>query len=400
MKVSAWLLFAAVLGCQAAPAASDDWIAVERGTLTIDVDVEGALRAVDSNAVGPPAVPGVWNYKIAMLPPEGEEIEPDAPLVAFDTSDLQRRLEQKVSERDSAAKQLEMKHAAIEVARHDAALELAEARAELRKAELKADAPEDITAHIELEKLKLDRSLARRRVDYLEAKVASAKARDTSEIARWKSQRDRAADRVRQIGEAITQMTVLAPRRGTVIYETNWQGDKKKVGDSAWRGETLVQVASLAQMQARGEIDEVDASRVAVGQTVTLRLDAQADTELVGKIVKISDNVERKSPDNPLKVVRLDIELEAAAGSRLLPGMRFRGHVVVERVPDVLIVPLDAIASTEDGPVAYRKTATGVEVVPLQLGRRDDATIEILDGLAEGDQLRPAAAVEGTEAAG
>jgi multidrug efflux pump subunit AcrA (membrane-fusion protein) len=335
-----------------------------------------------------------------MLPPEGEEIEKDAPLMAFDTSDLQRRHEQKTAERDTAAKQLEMKQAAIKVSQHDAGLELAEAKANRRKAELKADAPADITATIELEKLQLDYQLAKEQVDYLQRKSKSARERDEAEIKRWKSQRDRADARVQQIDDAITKMTVLSPRKGTVIFETDWQGEKKKVGDSAWRGGTILQVVSLDEMQARGEIDEIDASKVVVGQTVSLRLDAQPDVELRGKILEIADNVQRKSPDNPLKVVRLDISLDETGSARLLPGMRFRGRVELERVEDVLLVSIDAIVPTPDGPVAYRRTVTGVEAVPVTLGRRDGERIEVLEGLSEGDELRRADQVEPTEAAG
>jgi len=393
-----WLLalwLAAPLACtRPGEGASEPWASVERGDLVVDVDVSGTLKAVDSAAVGPPGIAGVWNYKLAMMAPEGEEIDEDALLLAFDTSELDQRLQQKQSERDSAAKQLEMKQAEAKVAEQDDRLALAEAEAEQRKAKLKAEAPADITAVVELEKARLDLELATKKVAYLQRKAESIRRSNQANIANWRSQRDRAEERVTEITAAIEQMQVKAPRAGTVIYETNWRGEKKKVGDGVWRAETVLHVASLAQMEAEGEVDEVDAARVSVGQPVSLRLDSQADVELRGTIREISRTVQRQSPDNPLKVVRLKIELEDGA-ARLRPGMRFRGNVETDRVEDALLVPLESIVATPDGPVAYRRTAEGSEPVSVTLGRRNAEKVEVTAGLEEGDEIEsvPLAAV-------
>lgn len=389
---------AALEACAPGSAGSQRWVSVEQGTLVVDVDVSGTLRSVDSVVVSPPGIPGVWDYKIAMMAPEGEAIEDGAPLIAFDTSELDRRLEEKKSERDSAAKQLETKQAAAKVAEQDARLAMAEAQAELRKATLKAEAPPEITSVVELEKARLDLELAQAKVAYLRRKGESAGRRDQAEIERWRSQRDRAEGRVAEIEAAIGQMMVPAPRAGTVIYETNWRGEKKKVGDGAWRAESVLEVVSLDQMEARGEVDEVDASRVAVGQPVSLRLDAQADVELRGTIRELGRSVQRQSPENPLKVVRLEIALEPAEGTRLRPGMRFRGKVETARVEDALLVPLEAIVATPEGPVALRRSGDGIEVVPVTLGRRNAEQVEVTGGLAVGDELVAAPGQAGEEA--
>ncbi len=389
MRASRFML---VLACAVASACGAEgqvarWATVERGVLIVDVDVSGTLRAVDSSAISPPGLPGVWNYKIAMMAPEGEEVSEGQPILAFDTTDLDRRLEAKTSERDSADKQLEMKRSAAQVAAHDARLALAEAQAERRKAELKAEAPPGLTAVIELDKARLDLELAAAKVAHLQRKGESSQRSQSAEIERWRSQRDRAEGRVTEITASIAQMTVSSPRAGTVIYDTNWQGEKKKVGDTTWRGDTVMQVASLAQMEAEGEVDEVDVSRVAVGQAVSLRLDAQADLELRGSIREISRTVQRQSPDNPLKVARLKIALEPREGARLRPGMRFRGNVETARIEGVLLVPLDAIVATPEGPVAHRRTRGGFEAVPVILGRRNAERVEVTEGLEEGDEI-------------
>jgi len=388
MKVRALALALALLGsaCRVGPS-KETTVTVERGELVIDVDVAGTLESVTSLRVGPPPLAGVWNYKIAMMAEEGTEVAKDAPVVAFDITDLQRRLERKTAERDSAAAQLLMKRSAVDVARADERLALAQARAELGKAKLKADVPAELTSSIELGKAEFELEFARKKVAYLKSKAEWATRADASQVSWWRSKRDRAEARVAEITASIQRMTVKATRGGTVVHKTNWRGEKKKVGDSAWRAETLLNVVSLAQMEGTGEVDEVDVSRVAVGQSVSLRLDAQSDVELRGRVKTISRTVKRASPDNPLKVAVLQVALDENEAIRLRPGMRFRGHIETEREADVLLVPLDALRHTPSGPVAHRRVGDATEVVAVTLGRRNDKFAIVTDGLADGDEL-------------
>ncbi len=363
------------------------WSEVVRKDLVIGVEVAGAIQAVDSDNVGPPALSGVWNYKISMMAPEGEVVEEGGPVLGFDQSDLQRRLEAKIAERDSAATQLALKLSAARVAREDERLALSEAEATLRKAKLAADAPAELVAVIELEKSRLDLELAEQRVRHLRSKANSAQRGDNAELQRWKRRRDRAEERVTEIRAAIEAMTVKAPRTGTVIYQSDWQGEKKKVGDGAWRSQVVMQVVSLEKMQAIGEVDEVDIAKVAATQRVTLRLDAQPDAELTGTVVEVRESVGRASAQSPLKVASLEIRLEDTAEAKLRPGMRFRGTIETERASDALVLPLEAIVPSAEGPRVRQPQGEGWVERPVELGRRNAFGVEVLDGLEEGDKV-------------
>ena len=64
--------------------------------------------------------------------------------------------------------------------------------------------------------------------------------------------------RADQLQKSIEKMTVTAARAGTIVYPTSWRGEKKKVGDSTWRMEVVLQVVGLDQMIGRGEVDEIE----------------------------------------------------------------------------------------------------------------------------------------------
>lgn len=376
------------------------WARATRADLVLDVEVTGELEAVDTSKLGPPAIDDQWDYKISFLAPEGAQVSAGSPVIGFDTSELERKLEQKEAEADEARKKIDKRRADADMARRQDELRTAEAEARLRKARLKVDVPEELSASRDLTKSRLELEEAEREIAFLSEKVAAARKAEQVALAALEKQRDGAERRVREIREAIASMSVTAPRDGTVVYVSNWRDEKKKVGDTVWRREKAVEIPDLRRMRAKAEVDEADAGRIAEGQKVGLRLDAHPDVEFTGKVASIWSTVQRKSWRDPLKVVRLDVTLDTTDTVRMRPGMRFRGRVETERVRNVLMIPSEAVFTTADGPVAYRKRLGGWDVAHLELGRRNASSVEVLGGLGEGDEvaLHDLAASEGRAA--
>jgi multidrug efflux pump subunit AcrA (membrane-fusion protein) len=97
--------------------------------------------------------------------------------------------------------------------------------------------------------------------------------------------------------------------------------------------------------------------------------------------------VQRETWRSPKRVVRLEVELDETDRRRMRPGMRFRGSIEVERVDGALLVDADSVFLKAEGPVVYRRTLLGHEVVPVELGRRNEIYVEVLEGLREGDAV-------------
>ncbi|HEY0511287.1 MAG TPA: efflux RND transporter periplasmic adaptor subunit [Thermoanaerobaculia bacterium] len=388
--VSGVVLLAVAVGLwlvagRAAASGTGDWAEVRRDALVIGVPVAGTLSSVQSVRLGPPEVSQIWDFKISFLAPEGAQVRAGDPVLGFDSSELERQLLDKKAERDSAQKELEKKQTDLEISRRDEELRLAEAQARFRKAGLKVDVPTELVASKELAKSREDLDLARREIDYLKQHLHFEETQGGTEAAALARKRDRAAVRVAEMEAAIGRMTVKAPREGTVVYIANDNGEKKKVGDACWRGQPVIEIPDLGRMAAEGEVDEADAGRVAVGQRVTFRLDAHPDDVFTGRVRVISGAVQSKSEVNPLKVVRLGIDVDRTDPQRMRPGMRLLGTVEIESAPRALVAPVEAVFNRPDGPVVYRKHGWGSEAVHPVLGRRNDRLVEIRSGLAAGD---------------
>ncbi|HEY0556843.1 MAG TPA: HlyD family efflux transporter periplasmic adaptor subunit [Thermoanaerobaculia bacterium] len=386
------LLLALVVGVwlvagRAAASGTAGWTEVRRDDLVVGVPVAGTLSSVQAVRIGPPQISEVWDYKIAFMAPEGAPVRAGQPVLGFDTSELERQLLDKRAERDSAQKELEKKQTDLEVQRRDRELELAEAEARARKAALKVDVPAELVASKELAKSREDLDIARREVAYLKGRVGLESAQGSTEAAALARKRDRAAVRVKDMEAAVASMMVKAPRDGTVVYVATDDGEKKKVGDSCWRGQSVLEIPDLRAMEGEGDIDEADSGRVAVGQKISFRLDAHPDDVFTGRVRSIGGAVQSRSEVNPLKVVRLEIDLDHTDPQRMRPGMRFLGTVEIERVAKALVAPLEAVFNRAGGPVIYRRTGWGSEAVRPVLGARNDRQVEVKTGLKAGDRV-------------
>ena len=365
-----------------------EWVRANRGDLVTGFEVTGALASLSSESLGPPPLADVWDFKIAMLAPEGAEVKRGQPVLGFDTSELQRKLDEKTAEADQARKQIEKERADLSLRTKDERLALANAEARLKKTGLKLDAPPDILGINERKTAEIEYDLAKRETASARSRLQSLEAAARARIDLLQSKLQEASSVVAQTQDSIRQMMRTAPRDGTVVYATNWRGEKKKVGDSCWKAERVVEIPDLNRMKAEGEVDEVDAGRVAVGQRVTLRLDAHPDDELHGTITMAARTVQRKrGTQDPVKVLRVDIALDKTDPAKMRPGMRFQGTIELGRVKNAVLIPREAVYVSSDGPFVYRRDALDVDMVPVRLGRQNDKSVEVVKGLAAGDRV-------------
>lgn len=360
---------------------------VKRADLVIGVEVNGELAAVDSLDIKPPPLYDTWDFKIANLAPEGSEVKQGDPVVAFDPSEQMRNLESLQNDADAAKKKLDKKRDDAALARKDEQLAIAQAEAALRKASLKTTGEKDLVATVDQKTLEIEQHIAQLALDQAKNKATRAAKSDAAELESLADHHAYLVGRVKEVQDNIAKMAVAAPRAGTIIYPTNWRGEKKKVGDSAWRMEAVIQIVGLGKMIGNGEIDEIDIARVAVDQPVSLKLDALPDVQLRGKVESIAKAVAPKSQADPSNIAKLKIQVDAPPSVPLRPGMRFRGEVETERLANVVQVPADAVFVTPDGPVAYRESGGEVTRVKLVLGKRNATAIEVKSGLSPGDRV-------------
>lgn len=365
-----------------------EWVRATRGDLVTGFEVIGTLASSASDSLGPPPVEDVWNFKISRMAREGSEVKKGQPVLSFDTTDLQRGLEEKTAEADESRKQIEKETNDLALQSKDERLRLAEAEATLRKSELKLESPSDLTGIAVRKTVEIDHAIAKREAVAVRARLGALERAARARITLLESKRGEAEAFVAQTQMTIQQMNVVATRDGTIVYTTSRNGEKRKEGDTVWKADRIIEIPDLNRMKAEGEVDEVDAGRVAVGQRVSLRLDAHPDEEFQGTITSAGRTVQMKrNTQDPLKVLRVEIKLDRTDPVKMRPGMRFQGTIELGRVKSAVLIPRDAVYLGVDGPFVHRRGALVVDQVPVQLGRENDRFVEVLKGLDAGDRV-------------
>jgi len=156
-----------------------------------------------------------------------------------------------------------------------------------------------------------------------------------------------------------------------------------------WGPETVLSLPDLGEMEGLGDVDEADAEGVAVGQKVTIRLEARPDLDIQGTVRSIGRTVRRKSWRVPTKVYKVEIALGKTDPTLMRPAMRFRGEIETARVPSVVLVPKGAVFPRASGPVAWVRHGFRYVETPLRLGRGGRRGFEVLEGLGDGDRVLP-----------
>lgn len=357
---------------------------VHQEDLILGAEVEGELAAVRSIVVSPPSVPDMWEYKITYLAPESAFVKKGDPLVSFDAAPLQQQLEAKTAEHEESSKKIERKELELQGKERDLELQLADTESQLQKVRLKYDVPPELRSRNEVRQTALELKSAEQALANLKARIVSVRESEAAALRSLRSQRDRAWARVAELRAGIGAMTVRAPQDGVVIYKTGWRDEKKKVGDSTWFGEQLVELPDLGAMRAEGEVDEADAGLVRVGQRVTLRLEALPDRDITGTVSQIARAVRRKSRRVPIKVFRVRIDLDTMDPA-LRPAMRFRGEIETSRRVKTMVVPREAVYLRPSGPVTWVRAFGRYRERPVKIGSANNRFVEILDGLSPGD---------------
>lgn len=362
-------------------------VSVVSRDLVIDVEVTGTLRPRESELVGPPpAVTDLRQFKIIRMLPEGTRIKAGDEVLAFDPSELEKQLKDSQSKIAEVSEEIGELRAEGRLNALGKQQELQKAEARQHKAELLSSKPAELLAEQHLQTARIERDLAQREVGLLREQGAAAHRQSAADVAILESNLADAKRRAEEIRQEIAALAVRARREGVVAYKQSPHGEKKRVGEDVWRSEFVLEIASLASMAAQGQVDEIDASQVAVGQEVRLRLEVQPDKEYAGRVERMGRIAKPESAESRLKVVQLDIKLEAVDPLLMRPGMRFRGRIEIARIPNAVQIPLAAIESTPNGPVVSRPGDRGT--TPVRLGRRSREEVEIREGLRPGDRVR------------
>jgi HlyD family secretion protein len=152
-----------------------------------------------------------------------------------------------------------------------------------------------------------------------------------------------------------------------------------EVGQQVAPGTNLVRVADPTRLKAELRIAETQARDLTIGQI------AQVDTRngfIPGKVIRIDPAAQNGT-------VTVDIALEGELPRGARPDLSVDGTIELERLDNVLSVGRPAFGQEQSTVGLFKLDAVTGEAsrAQVKLGRSSVNTIEIVGGLAEGDQV-------------
>ena len=225
------------------------------------------------------------------------------------------------------------------------------------------------------------------------AEKAQEAARYSSAERKFNLERVKLAD----VNEQIELATIIAQRPGLVVYGAADQNSMRfrsnsqeaiQEGATVRERQSILTIPDMREMAVKVNIHESAVQRVAVGQLVTVSVDAFPDEQLTGVVIKVAVVADSaNSFMNPdLKVYPTTIKIDGTH-DWLRPGMSAEINILVRSLEDVVYVPIQAVTYFDDERVVYVSERGRTERREIEVGTFSDSFIEILSGLEAGEEV-------------
>ncbi|MCO5248456.1 MAG: efflux RND transporter periplasmic adaptor subunit [Chitinophagales bacterium] len=207
---------------------------------------------------------------------------------------------------------------------------------------------------------------------------------------------------IRDAKSNLTKTSIYAPMSG-IISLLNVEKGEKVVGTLQMAGTEMMRISNFANMEVRVDVSENEITKVKIGDTANVEVDAYIDRKFVGIVTQVSNTSKGLSGDavsteeSSNFIVRVRIlessyeDLIQNGNHAFLPGMSATVDVFTKKVEKTVAIPVQAVTIREDSishmmqEVVFVVNENNVKQIPVKTGIQDDTYIQILEGLKDKD---------------
>ena len=360
----------------------------EKGIFFIDLHEEGELEAVNAVNIVSPTISYRFgtSLKITFIVKDGTEVNAGDTVIMFDPTEVNKaivdaqnkleisgaELEKMIAQQESDLEELKADYEVTRIG-HEISkirLEQAEYESENKKKEIQ----------LNLEKAEIALRRAKEQIDN-RIKI------NTEEIKQKQLTITQDRAQINEAYDALSRLTVVTPSPGIAIISRNaMNGNKFQVGDQTFIGQPLISLPDLSQLKANVRINEVDISKITKGLNVEIRPDAFSESTFTGFVKDVANLAVNKQGSTKIKVFPVSIYMNET-DKNLLPGLTVSCRIIIDKLEDVLYVPIDAIHTESGINYVYLKTVTGFKKTEVETGRSNSDYTVIVSGLNKGDEV-------------
>jgi len=359
-----------------------------KGIFYIDLFEEGELEAVNAINISSPSINYrfAYNMKITYMVKDGTEVNAGDTVMIFDPSDVNKaimdaqskleissaELEKMIAQQESDLEELKSSYEVTRISHEISKINFdnSEYKSEMEKKQIQ----------LNLEKAEIALQQAKEQIENrIKINVEEIKQKQLT-ITQDQTLLDAAND-------ALRQLTVVTPSPGIAIIARNWStGNKFQVGETTYTGNPLISLPDLSQLKANVKINEVDIAKISKGLNVEIKPDAFSDSKFGGVVTEVANLAVNKQGSTKIKVFPVSVYLNET-DKNLLPGLTVSCRIIIDKLDDVLYVPIVAVNTEAGINFVYKKTATGFKKIEVETGRSNSDFTIIVHGLNEGDEV-------------
>lgn len=369
--------------------ASDARTAVaEKRDFVRSLRLNGVLEAARYAAVVAPRLSGPGGaLVITRLTPAGTSVKPGDLLVEFDQQAQIKNYLEREAEYLGLVEQLKQKRAEQASASGQDEADLRKAQNDVDRARLDVSKSE-VLARIDADKHAHSLEEAQLRIVQLKKKSDLRGHAARAELRSLEIRAERAKRAMDHARRNMQRMEMRASIDGVVVLLPVWKmGDLPpsdvQEGDEIRPGNPFMQVVDPQTMQVRLKVNQADLHLLSVGQKAELRLDAYPDARLPARIEQLGAVGSSAFSER----VRTFAAIASIGGkdARMMPDLSAAVDVELERVPEALVVPRDAVQeeTADKGVVRLASGATR----NVTLGARSEHEIVVTGGLDAGVEV-------------
>jgi RND family efflux transporter MFP subunit len=380
------------------PAQKSDAATIPNSEVRLDdfvdyVELRGEIAVRSSKIITAPYNAG--DLQILKLVPNGSHIEKGDEVVVFDATTLRRSADQFRATLRQVEAEISRASAQRSLAEEQNQTDIMIAEFALERAQLDANT-RDVVPAIESEKNVLALAKAEQKLNELQTKIEASRVGAEADLAGIIRKQDKAKADLEQAERNLAALTLRSPASGIITLLPNSRARTTllsgatplfKEGDRAWAGAAIAELPDMSTIHARAPVYEADRGRVEIGQPVALQIEAVPDKEHRGQVSDISPLARLDRTTYPVrKSFDLRVQLDDP-DPRLRSGMTAALRVEVQRLPNSIVIPEEAVFDKGGRMVAYVLTDGSYQERQLRLGRRSGGQILVEDGLKPGETI-------------
>jgi HlyD family secretion protein len=365
---------------------------VTRGEFVDTLEIRGEIRPLKSIVLSSPMQSG--ELQILKLAKSGTMVKPGDLLVQFDPSTLERTIQEKQSELKQADAEIEQTAAQSRLAREQNATAVMKAGYDIERAKLDASKG-DTVSRLDIEQAKLAVVDAQQRERELKEKVKSDETSAEADLSAKRHKREKALFDLRRAEQGLKNLELRAPASGMVNVLPNFRSGSMfggqqefQEGDRAWPGAAILELPDLSSVHLEARLDESDRGRLQPQQDATVRIEAIPGKDFKAKLDSISvlAKIDFSSGWPPAKNFDLNL-MFLDIDSKMRPGMTAVARIATQRVPDVVLIPSEAIFQRDGVPTVYKLDGSIFVETPITVRKRGKEQAIVDQGVTPGDRI-------------